>query len=437
MHNYITKEIRIGTSVVRRHFSQVEINTLPYIEPLFFIDTYFKENKTFGLNQEQLRRYCFNMMQKSFNLILRRFFDAPDKVFASAIKAELLKYSIFREIVLHNSYRPDYENGENGIDPAALVINLYHELETFGANFSASATKTDVRVGNSFRFNEFKHLGWQYSAINFLQEEFGKKLAPFVSCFLVHGSFATKDFLKNWSDLDTLIVLNDAIFEQKENLQKVKEELIRLAPLFYKIDPLAHHQFTFLTRFDINYYPPFLFPPVLYDYGLLVFGEPKMEIHVRSDEYEKIQVMAKFVNYFRNKVINQSFSKNKYHWKNDLASMMIWPSLLLQAKNIYLYKKYSFEKAKEVFPLMDFTLIDRTTIIMKNWKRINLLTYYPNRFLNFFPHIMNRKFIGLHRRFSMKARPIESAESVKELTKEFLAFAETGLTNVLKEIFKA
>lgn len=335
-----------------------------------------------------------NKLQNNFHIALRRFFKTP-----------ITNPEQYGRLV--NSYRQlrsarDSVVGESEIKPQKVFV------------------KTHFDIG------KFKSYGWQYSVINFLKEEVDTKLSDFIIAFLIHGSFATKDFLPNWSDLDTLIILDNKVFEDIENLKYVYKTIRKLALLCYKIDPLAHHEFEFITEFDLKYYPQYLFPPIIYDYSILLSGKSELEITLRPDDREKIQRMAKFVNYFREKIINGDFSKNKFFWKNDLSHIMLWPSFLLQAQNLYLYKRHSFEKAKEKFSSVNFSVVDGATLVMKNWKRFNLLRYYPNALINLLPYGVNEKLIYLFRHLARSQSPEQSKDLIKSITEDALKLMESS-----------
>ncbi len=427
---YILKEINSGPLAIKRYFSQSELNKLHFVDPLFFLDNYLKSGDSFGLSPDELVIYTLNASQKIFNIVLRRFFKTSLVNSREVLVGELYKFCIFREVITRESAEKTFKKIIN-MDLADLIIYLYNELQTLKKEIKLPVLETRT-VAAKTRFDEkdFKKYSWQYSVLGFLQREAEKN--PFIQSFLIHGSFATKDFLENWSDLDTLVILDDKIFGGSDNIKSAHNIFRKIALLFYKIDPLAHHEFTFMTGFDLDYYSSSLFPPVIYDYSLLISGKKELKISIHPDDYEKIHRMAEFVNYFRNKILLSKFSANKYFWKNDLAFIMMWPSFMLQAENLYLYKKYSFEKAKEKFPSINFSVVDGATSIMKNWKRFNLLRCYPNVLINLLPYGINEKLIYLFRHLARSQSPEQSNDQIKAITEDALKLMESSLDLCLK-----
>ena len=41
--------------------------------------------------------------------------------------------------------------------------------------------------------------------------------------YLIHGSFATKDYIKGWSDVDTFVVIKDNILLYLKKIIRIKK----------------------------------------------------------------------------------------------------------------------------------------------------------------------------------------------------------------------
>ena len=426
--DYIYKEVVIGSHKIGRHFSAKEMEFLPSIDSLFFIDTYLKEGKNFNLSEREIKEYCLNNLQTIFYRILNRFLQAVNEYHLNKFIKEQLQFYLFFRKVVSEDKKTDYKK------PTELVISLYQDLNEVKNRLNPEVFQQKAATSNKYNHGEFKKSGWQYSTINFLKKRTEKKLNKFITCFLVHGSFATRDFLENWSDLDTLIILNAKTFENTRNLDLVRKEFRKLAFLCHKINPPAHHHFDFFTDFDLNYYPSYLFPPVLYDYALLLFGVTELNLKLRDDRHEKIQILANFVHYFRRKVMRQEYSKKAYEWKNDLGKIMLFPTLLLQAKNINLYKKYSFTMAEKEFPQIDFSVVKQATQMMKDWPNHNLLRYYPNFLFNLLPAIYHRVAFGPYLKYLIRLPVRQSRKDIETISKEGLSFFEKSFNLILQNL---
>ena len=350
------------------------------------------------MNKENKKERCLSELQMVFNKMLTNFLEmGPDKYYFESIENGLDKYLSLRNIDLKKK------------NPSKVIIALYEDLNKFRKEISIITKKTSIKVNNKFIYSEFKGLGWQYNVINFIKIKVNKKLNNFIKTFLIHGSFATKDFIPDWSDLDTKIILNDTIFENSSNLEYVQKWMRKLSLLCDKIDPLSHHRFSFLTEFDLKYYPSFIFPPILYKYSLLLNGESELDIYLRNDEIEKTNLIKSFIKQFKNKVSK----KNLKEWKNNLSCIMLWPTLILQIKGIEIYKKNSFNKVKKEFPEIDFSVVDQATEKMKNWKRINLLKHYPNFLFTLMTFRFNQIIVHRYRKYFNKHTKDREIQDIK------------------------
>ena len=434
-NKYIHKELIYPNEKISRYFAPLEWRYLPYIDSLFFLTAYFK-GKDFGINERDLKIYCLNNLQNIFCRILGYFLESRfDKCYQSSIKEKMNKYLIFRNVFLNNPYSANPEPVFDLDNQSQLIIDLYQDLNQLKKKIvdQLDLRESSLNIKKQFDANCLRESAWQYKTIHFLQKKVSQELNSLViSCF-IHGSFATEDFLENWSDLDTVFILNNKIFDKIDYLNRARRKLRKLSLLCDKIDPISHHRFFFLTQFDLSYYPSFVFPPVIADYAMLLVGQKEIKINLRPDKYEKIQIMSNFVNYFRDKILNQKYSQDQIHWKNDLAHVMLWPTFMLQAKGISVYKKHSFERVKKEFPEIDFKIVDRATILMENWSRTNLLRYYPNSLFALLPFRLNQIIINQQRRY-LNRRIKQSFREIKQFTQKSLIFLEQSMELVLNKI---
>lgn len=304
-----------------------------------------------------------------------------------------------------------------------LIINFYKGLEEKKSKLNPQTKPRCVNVRNGFNYFDFKKYSKKYSLIYFLQKQIKKRLILYVDYFFVHGSFATKDPLENWSDLDTLIILNDITFKNIDNLKYVQKWIRKLSLLCYKIDPLAHHRFFVMTKFDLNYYPQSFFPIILYDYIVALHANKnKINLEIRDDQSEKSIILVNFIKYFENKIKNNSYSNNLYDWKLDISHILLLPTLLLQKKNIHVYKKESFERCNKEFLNSDFNIVDVASQIRNCWQSHNVLKYYPNFLFIILPYLWNKFIIDRYRHILMRTAPQQKREEIKLITNQAFEF---------------
>ena len=194
-------------------------------------------------------------------------------------------------------------------------------------------------------------------------------LRQFLLGFYLHGSLATNDYVKGWSDVDTLAVISKETIENPKNLLKLRDELYRMRHFFCRIDPLQHHGSIIVSEYDIeNYCQPY-FPIAIYNYAKSFFkNEDVGQFRVRDSSSESIRRLFWFVNYFRKSIIEKRFNLGSYDTKVFLHSVTLFPAMYLQAKGINVYKKFSFDLAKKEFDKRIWSPIDKISSIRKKWR---------------------------------------------------------------------
>lgn len=302
---------------------------------------------------------------------------------------------------------------------APSLVADYALMKNCRSKFQGNLKKETVSIARTFNYEVLKDKSRAYRVIEYL----GRKLESMteqIFSFVIHGSFATEDFIPGWSDLDTMIILKDEAFSSADFLQETKNKFLKLSLLCYQVDPLAHHQLSFLTEFDLSYYPQSFLPLVVFSNALRVSGLEELTFILRDDEAERLGQVTGFRDHFVGRVSQNHFSTNKHDWKNDLAIAMLAPSLLLQSKSVFVYKKESFAQAKELFPLIDFSYLDRATQIMRSWKvGPNLAGLLPPWLIYHLPYQLSSKIIAGLRWWNTQAAPAESPKEIKYLTSKF------------------
>ena len=416
---YTYKEVMLGGVRYGRYFSAQELASLPLVDPVFFVAAYRAGEDNFGYSSEQFEAYCANARQLSFNTLLRRYFKATKRELSSITQLALTRYTFFET-------KPGFTDKYLHQNPNQILIAVYKDLIASQATLSTGTTVNNLAL-RSFRYEEYRKLGWQYAVINELKKQI-EQLAPDVKTFLLHGSFASKDFLPAWSDLDTVVILGGRVFDDETALERLRVELLKLSLLLKKIDPLSHHGFHIFTEAELDYYPTALLPPVIFKDSLLLAGS-SLSIKPRFSRAEVIANIFDFANHFRAQVVTGSLSKNDYEWKNDISRVLLLPALLLQASGETISKKASFERARSAFPSLDLSAVSLATSLMKKWQTRNLLRFYPNIFFTLLPYQLNRKIIQLSGRFNKNNI---SQDQTKDYTRKFATLFDSALDLILK-----
>ena len=424
MQNYIKKEIIVGDFKYCRYFTELELNkdNLMFCDLLFYIDSYYNDS---GLK----KKYIYNRLLSVFNKILKFFFRSPLELSdwqKNSIKSLMTEYSLFRNILVNGKYDKNVRAACPGSkeDYLKMIMNLYHDLGSLGEAIEVKKTEHHLAI-KDFNGNEAPFNGSSYSVIRFMQNQVRARLNGQIDFFLIHGSYATADFVRDWSDLDTFVILNKDIFSNAAELAYTQKELQRLSLLCYKINPLAHHTlFIFpdlITRHHLNVFLPI---PVLEQSAALSKKNDLVIRHLDS-RVEEFNDFWGSQNRIRERVIADNYSQNLSEWEDFICHILMLPTFVLQIKEGPLYKKHSFRRIKEAFPDLDLSLIDWASEKRKEWRLFNLLRYCPNIFLS--NYLVNK-----YRFFLMRSKRIANPREAEDFTKRAADLYETLFSHCLR-----
>lgn len=184
----------------------------------------------------------------------------------------------------------------------------------------------------------------------------------------IHGSLATDDEI-HYSDFDALLVFKNQIFSNEEILAEVCYKILKAKRILNEYDPLQHHGFFILTELDLNYYCQEYFPVVLFDFSKSLFEEKGLNLsfQTRPSFEEGFVAFREMIRAIKNKLEFKRYPKNYCELKLILSQMMLLPSLYLQARGIYVFKRDSFPLAKKDFSNSEWEVMDKITLIRNKW----------------------------------------------------------------------
>jgi len=198
-----------------------------------------------------------------------------------------------------------------------------------------------------------------------LNQYFNTHLSTFaVGCFL-HGSLSTIDYT-SFSDVDVGLIVKDEVMLNPKLLKELKRNLKSALRIILKFDNLQHHGFFIIPEGFLNNYPKDYLSSEVFAYSAALSVPFKFQIreYYRPEHSkEKLLNMAK--------TVIKKASKppmNLYNLKFFLSQFMLLPTLYLQAKGIYVYKKFSFDIIKKEFP-EDWWVMEEVSRIRQEWHR--------------------------------------------------------------------
>ena len=263
---------------------------------------------------------------------------------------------------LYGKKKPDRNNAQ------FFVSSLYRDF----SKIKKTWVKSRKIKCQKFDFSQYSKSDMEYlQPVAELKKFAAEELKGLLVDFHIHGSIATKDYIKGWSDLDTFIIIKKEAIDNPESLVKLRNLLYNSKIYFYRIDPLQHHGHMATTEYDMDYYCQAFFPTVLFKYSKSIFGNKSLNLRIRQCKAENISRFCFFVDYFKSLHLSGKYSMGSYELKNFLHAVTLFPTMYLQAKNIHVYKKFSFAKARKDFNKNGWEPIDAVTAIRERWKTPN------------------------------------------------------------------
>ena len=126
-----------------------------------------------------------------------------------------------------------------------------------------SDTSEEVQIA-AFDRSEYEGNDSEFLAmIVELERRVNAGIAERVTDFMLHGSMATLDYAKGWSDLDTfVIVARDSVLNGRA-LTDLRAQLLDSYDLLIAVDPLQHHGFLVCSELDLRRFSENIMPTVV------------------------------------------------------------------------------------------------------------------------------------------------------------------------------
>jgi len=266
-----------------------------------------------------------------------------------------------------------------------IVAEIYSFIETIG-DFNRSALK-HIKTGLIDHFNSEKYLShdseYLWPLISLIEKN-RSVIKKYVKNFYIHGSMATLDYEKGFSDVDTLMIISRETTKDYQSLMDFQRTLYPLTKYLYHIDPLQHHGFFCISEIDMDFYPQTFFPLEIFKYSKAVFSEEPLCFQVRDDGLEAMNALWKVCQWFRQVYFygREYALRNLYFFKLMLSFILIMPTFFLQVVHKPIYKKDSFEIISRFFT-GNLNIIETASFLRKKW------SYLPPKGLRLIASLLN------------------------------------------------
>lgn len=262
----------------------------------------------------------------------------------------------------------------------------------------------------SFNYNDYIKCDPKYlQPVLELYNYVNNKMRDYLFDFLIHGSISTLDYVRGWSDLDTLVIIRKRIIDNHYNLIELRKHLFNTLPLLYKIDPLQHHGFIYCTESDLSQYSYFCLPIEVLHNSKSLFGNLKVQIdnhryitrscnHIRL--INELLIKSKESGILKHHKYNNSYLKDNYlsmdtmyQMKYFLSLVMSLPAYYMDAKGDSCYKRESFNYVKDDFKNV-WGIVERASKIRKMWEINETHPYKTNEIPQWLPDILGNNYFN-------------------------------------------
>jgi len=236
------------------------------------------------------------------------------------------------------------------------------------------------------------------------------EISEHVSDFMLHGSLATLDYSRGWSDFDTFVIVTREAALNGRALIELRTGLLDAYSYLTTVDPLQHHGFLVCTEIDLNRYQDHIMPLVVLQKAKSYFGAKKHYLNPIQDIAQERKNLASRASFFRNAaeqgVMKHHAHEGTYlqgHYRNAENGLFQLKYLLGTGAIAPCYyagvigePAYKSDAIKHVRPLLSEpakTFLDSTTSVREQWPKREQFPYAGNRIPNWIREFVEPDYI--------------------------------------------
>jgi hypothetical protein len=167
---------------------------------------------------------------------------------------------------------------------------------------------------------------------------------------IIHGSQATADYEKGFSDVDTLLLVSSDAAVSWRSLIALRGAAYPMTRFMYRVDPLQHHGFFACTAIDMHAYPETFLPLSTLALSSSVGAPVSLRVQVRPSDREATGAFVSLCQELRRYFVQHRDFSNLYEFKAFLSFVMLLPAFFFQALGESMDKKASLARFRASFP---------------------------------------------------------------------------------------
>lgn len=227
---------------------------------------------------------------------------------------------------------------------------------------------------------------------NFVQQEIHMHCID----FLLHGSLATLDYSRGWSDFDTYLIVKKETTLDAGSLTYLREKLLQAYHFLLAIDPLQHHGFLCCSEIDLEHYPAYYMPLEVLELSRSFTGAQCIPIQVIDTRGEETRSFFKRIQFYQ-QVASTSILRHHayqgeyllseyrnaenglYQFKYLLNNVAITPPYFYGALGEHMDKRLAIERIKPHLSKASLETLEKVTFVRSEWQNREAFPVQGNR----------------------------------------------------------
>tara|TARA_B100000686_G_C16784864_1_gene974530 strand:- start:849 stop:1862 length:1014 start_codon:yes stop_codon:yes gene_type:complete len=234
------------------------------------------------------------------------------------------------------------------------------------------------------KINREKYSGKFLENVLKITDFFNENLDDEITDFILHGSLATLDFKKGWSDFDSIAIIKNSSLNSVSKMLKIRDTFFEIDRMLRQIDAHQHHGVHFITEKDLLMYPDLYMPHKLLSRSVSLSNGSFISLHSRQSRQEQILRFISIYNTFESaaregvlyhhaydgEYLLQKFKNHKnamYQLKYFLSVIVILPSYFSNILGHVFSKSESIEFCRQHVSKANFKIIDSASYARSTW----------------------------------------------------------------------
>ena len=255
---------------------------------------------------------------------------------------------------------------------------------------------------SEFEVHKFRKADYQSNDKDYLTPVVGlgdwvnHTIPEHVKDFMIHGSLATQDYSRGWSDFDTFLIISRDTCTNGVAITDLRSKLLSAYKFLTSIDPLQHHGFLLCSEVDLFRYHESILPLPVLEKAKSYLGNMTHHFNpiVDIDHNKKhIAMKAKFFKKAGQLGIMQHHAYKgiylKSHYRNAenglfqlkylLGNVAFAPCYYAGAMGQPLYKRDAIDFVKPLLSDASLSFLNSATTVRQEWSKREKFPYRGNR----------------------------------------------------------